>query len=473
MFQDSITKSIAEAAKGIMNAEGLNLPGAANNAIYRDVKGTTPIADAETGKNATEDCDEPGCEDDDGSAIKEDSFHCEVCGCLLDRDNEDVFCTNCASEQHPGISESAHDVKVGSELSINGAWWIVDSIDGDTAYISDQDGAEDEIAIGKSNYEVVKEGVEEPRAGVEKTFKQMHSIEASDNTDAEKQEGTEAMDDSDPARPVGTKLEGTQKDGEADDAKVAKTIAGSVQPGQAQAPKAKGTPQAGAESTKGLKDTTKGGSQSAKAPKASGVSQPGSESAKAVKNTAPDGTLKAKAPKAGQVSPEPTPAGLKESIKGVINEASSNVIKIMLLVDKLNQKEAEELFDELAEWHSQAAEDMDEPKCKEISKLLDRCTEIMSTMNLTESARQVLIEGTGGVAESPWTHETGSNGLHGMSTHEDGHVFQWMKNKQDNEIYGMLQSPNGKLIKPSAGFYRTGDGEVAADTAYKNHAGKK
>ena len=363
--------------------EGLNTAPSANNSLYRDIKGTTPIADIETGKNATEDCGEPGCEDDDGSSaiVKEDSSHCEDCGCLLDRDNEDVFCTNCASKQYPGISESAHDLKIGSELSINGAWWIVDSILGDIAYISDQDGKEDEIAIGKSNYEVVKEGVEEPRAGIEKTFKQMHTIEASDDTDAEKQEGTEAMDDSDPARPVGTKLEGAQKDGEAENTQVVKTIAKSTQPGQAQAPKANGTPQAGAESTKGLKDTTKGGSQSAKAPKASGASQPGSESAKSVKNTAPDGTLKAMAPKAGQVSPEPTPAGLKESAKKVIKESSSNVIKIMLLIDELDQKEAKDLFDELCEWYEVAAHDTYEPKCKEIAKHLDACSAIMYAMN--------------------------------------------------------------------------------------------
>jgi len=76
----------------------------------------------------------------------------------------------------------SEDVQVGSELVVNGKWCVVDDIDGDSAFCSDEDGGEIEVSLkNDGNYDVIKEGAKTFNKGQQVKFDALENmVSASD-----------------------------------------------------------------------------------------------------------------------------------------------------------------------------------------------------------------------------------------------------------------------------------------------------
>ena len=396
MFSDKLTKAIAEAAKTVMDTTNETWPDAASTSIYADKAGKAPISDMEAGMDHQM-TDEEMHDEEIQEALKKSQPASEwITDFVNSKDAKfkgkskgeriNMALGAYYAAQNESVSESAQDLKIGSELRVNGKWCVVDEIDGQTAFCSDEDGAEIEVDLKNDDFDVIKEaynsnqqkfidyvsdsgiddgsigyiekdgkvyiefgpdefeftsaefaaikkelkdyefqaesaikeGVEEPRSQGEKNFKAAHTIVKMADPNADRQTGTEAMDQkAKPVLPIGKSFSKAEDiDGEKYNDKDFANIKASGK--RATAPKAsapgKFTYADGCDvynkTAAAIKKSAQG---AASAPKASGSKQSGAQSAEKVSNTAPNGKLSAEYPKANQKGSEAMPKGLKET----------------------------------------------------------------------------------------------------------------------------------------------------------------
>jgi hypothetical protein len=277
MFSDKLTKAIAEAAKTVMDTTNETWPDAASTSIYADKAGKAPISDMEAGM--------------DHQMTDEEMI----------TDEE--------------IQEALKKSQPASE-------WINDFVNSKDAKFKDKTkGERINMALGAyyaAQNESVSEGVEEPRSQGEKNFKAAHTIVKMADPNADRQTGTEAMDQkAKPVLPIGKSFSKAEDiDGEKYNDKDFADIKSSGK--RATAPKAsapgKFTYADGCDvynkTAAAIKKSVQG---TASAPKASGSEQSGAQSIEKVSNTVPNGKLSAEYPKANQKGSDAMPKGLKET----------------------------------------------------------------------------------------------------------------------------------------------------------------
>lgn len=301
MFSDKLTKAIAEAAKTVMDTNNESYPDAASTSIYADKPGDAPISDMEMG---------------------------------MDREmtDEEMHDEEMTDEE---IQEALKKSQPASE-------WINDFVNSKDAKFKDKTkGERINMALGAyyaAQNESVSEGVEEPRSQGEKNFKAAHTIVKMADPNADRQTGTEAMDQkAKPVLPIGKTFSKAEDiDGEKYNDKDFADIKSSGK--RATAPKASGpgkfTYADGSDvynkTAAAIKKSAQG---AASAPKATGSKQSGAQSIEKVSNTAPNGKLSAEYPKAKQKGSEAMPKGLKETAlanllgEDAIEECMSNFDK--------------------------------------------------------------------------------------------------------------------------------------------------
>jgi hypothetical protein len=201
--------------------------------------------------------------------------------------------------------------------------WIADFINSNNPKFKGKSkGERINMALGAyyaaQRNESVSEGVEEPRAQGEKNFKAAHTIVKMADPNADRQTGTEAMDQkAKPVLPIGKTFSKAEDiDGEK---YIDKDFAGIKSSAtRATAPKATGAAKLTYANgcdvyNKTAASIKKSAQGAASAPKATGSKQSGAQSAEKVSNTAPNGKLSAEYPKAKQKGSEAMPKGLKET----------------------------------------------------------------------------------------------------------------------------------------------------------------
>jgi hypothetical protein len=278
MFSDKLTKAIAEAAKTVMDTTNESYPDAASTSIYADKPGDAPISDMEMG---------------------------------MDREmtDEEMHDEEMTDEE---IQEALKKSQPASE-------WINDFVNSkDAKFNGKSKGERINMALGAYYAaQQVKEGVEEPRSQGEKNFKAAHTIVKMADPNADRQTGTEAMDQkAKPVLPIGKSFSKAEDiDGEKYNDKDFANIKSSGK--RATAPKASGpgkfTYADGCDVYNKTAAAIKKSAQGASAPKASGSKQSGAQSAEKVSNSAPNGKLSAEYPKAKQKGSDAMPKGLKET----------------------------------------------------------------------------------------------------------------------------------------------------------------
>ena len=362
MFSDKITKAIAEAAKTVMDTTNETWPDAASTSIYADKPGKAPISDMEAGMDHQMTDEEMT---DEAASLKVGSRVKVVSGSGLDSGKEGVIVdrsgvktdgrgvpTNLGAgpykpidwskevliKQDDGkmlsmfknrvvpIEESAitdEEISEALKKSQPASEWINDFVNSkDAKFKGKSKGERINMALGAyyaaQRNESVSEGVEEPRAQGEKNFKAAHTIVKMADPNADRQTGTEAMDQkAKPVLPIGkTFSKADDIDGEK---YIDKDVADIKSSGtRATAPKATGAAKLtyadGCDvynkTAAAIKKSAQG---AASAPKASGSKQSGAQSIEKVSNTAPNGKLSAEYPKAKQKGSEAMPKGLKET----------------------------------------------------------------------------------------------------------------------------------------------------------------
>ena len=287
MFSDNITKAIAEAAKTVMDTNNEAYPDAASTSIYADKPGDAPISDMEIGMDRE----------------------------MTDEEMHDEEMTDEGMISDEEIQEALKKSQPASE-------WINDFVNSKDAKFKDKSkGERINMALGAyyaAQNESVSEGVEEPRSQGEKNFKAAHTIVKMADPNADRQTGTEAMDQkAKPVLPIGKSFSKAEDiDGEKYNDKDFADIKASGK--RATAPKAsapgKFTYADGCDVyNKTAAAINKSAQGAASAPKASGSKQSGAQSIEKVSNTAPSGKLSAEYPKANQKRPDAMPKGLKET----------------------------------------------------------------------------------------------------------------------------------------------------------------
>ena len=307
MFSDKLTKAIAEAAKTVMDTTNETWPDAASTSIYADKPGDAPISDMETGADRE----------------------------MTDEEMHDEEMTDEGMISDEEIQEALKKSQPASE-------WINDFVNSKDAKFKDKSkGERINMALGAyyaAQNESVSEGVEEPRSQGEKNFKAAHTIVKMADPNADRQTGTEAMDQkAKPVLPIGKSFSKAEDiDGEKYNDKDFADIKSSGK--RATAPKAsapgKFTYADGSDvynkTAAAIKKSAQG---AASAPKATGSKQSGAQSAEKVSNSAPNGKLSAEYPKAKQKGSEAMPKGLKETAlanllgEDAIEECMSNFDK--------------------------------------------------------------------------------------------------------------------------------------------------
>jgi len=299
MFSDKITKAIAEAAKTVMDTTNETWPDAASTSIYADKPGDAPISDMEAGMD---------------HQMTDEEMHDE--GMISDEEmkDEEMMCDE-EEITDEDISEALKKSQPASE-------WINDFVNSkDAKFKGKSKGERINMALGAyyaAQNESVSEGVEEPRSQGEKNFKAAHTILKMSDPNADRQTGTEAMDQkAKPVLPIGKTFSKAEDiDGEKYNDKDFANIKSSGT--RATAPKAsapgKFTYADGCDvynkTAAAIKKSAQG---AASAPKASGSKQSGAQSIEKVSNTAPNGKLSAEYPKAKQKGSDAMPKGLKET----------------------------------------------------------------------------------------------------------------------------------------------------------------
>ena len=357
MFSDKLTKSIAEAAKTVMDTTNETWPDAASTSIYADKAGKAPISDMETGADH-EMTDEAASgnvsaefdyvTDDDGEQfVKNSAKHLglnfktvsqegpgggwpvgKVSG---PKDAVKKFLIKhygdkeTAADAHEDIFEgmiSDEEIQEALKKSQPASEWINDFVNSKDAKFKDKTkGERINMALGAyyaAQNESVSEGVEEPRSQGEKNFKAAHTIVKMADPNADRQTGTEAMDQkAKPTLPIGKTFSKAEDiDGEKYNDKDFADIKASGK--RATAPKASAPGKftyadGGDVYNKTAAAIKKSAQGTASAPKASGSKQSGAQSAEKVSNTAPNGKLSAEYPKANQKGSDAMPKGLKET----------------------------------------------------------------------------------------------------------------------------------------------------------------
>jgi hypothetical protein len=231
-----------------------------------------------------------------------------------------------AADAHGDIFESVISEEEINEVlkkSQPASEWIADFINSDNPKFKGKSkGERINMALGAyyaaQRNESVSEGVEEPRSQGEKNFKAAHTIVKMADPNADRQTGTEAMDQkAKPVLPIGkTFSKADDIDGEKYIDKDVANIKSSAT--RATAPKATGAAKLTYANGCEVYDKTassikKSAQGAAAAPKASGSKQSGAQSIEKVSNTAPNGKLSAEYPKANQKRPDAMPKGLKET----------------------------------------------------------------------------------------------------------------------------------------------------------------
>ena len=356
MFSDNITKAIAEAAKTVMDTNNESYPDAASTSIYADKPGDAPISDMETGadRKMTDEAASGNVSaefdyvtDDDGEQFVKNSAKRlglnfktvsqegpgggwpvgKVSG---PKDAVKKFLIKhygdkeTAVDAHADIFEgmiSDEEIQEALKKSQPASEWINDFVNSkDAKFKGKSKGERINMALGAyyaAQNESVSEGVEEPRSQGEKNFKAAHTILKMSDPNADRQTGTEAMDQkAKPVLPIGKTFSKAEDiDGEKYNDKDFANIKASGK--RATAPKAsapgKFTYADGCDVyNKTAASIKKSAQGAASAPKASGSKQSGAQSIEKVSNTAPNGKLSAEYPKAKQKGSEAMPKGLKE-----------------------------------------------------------------------------------------------------------------------------------------------------------------
>ena len=230
-----------------------------------------------------------------------------------------------AADAHEDIFEGMitdEEIQEALKKSQPASEWITDFVNSkDAKFKGKSKGERINMALGAyyaAQNESVSEGVEEPRSQGEKNFKAAHTILKMSDPNADRQTGTEAMDQkAKPVLPIGKTFSKAEDiDGEKYNDKDFADIKASGK--RATAPKAsapgKFTYADGCDvynkTAAAIKKSAQG---AASAPKASGSKQSGAQSAEKVSNTAPNGKLSAEYPKANQKGSDAMPKGLKET----------------------------------------------------------------------------------------------------------------------------------------------------------------